>query len=363
MKIKLVKESLIEGLGDKFLSNQNIVKDDVKDYEKEYAKQNLTSNQYDDVFTMKSQFFNKNKILNIYKNPKSLDFINSHARGIILANGDLYLSESTTPFHHEIVHKLVELNIINRKFSNTWGSQDPMKEGFLAIQRIGNTINFKIAETNSLSFDDDTLTKQEKIKLYNDTLNFIDKINSSQDVINIIKQDFIKEGLGDKFLYNQNIIKDEDNDYDKEYAKKNLEIDQYDDIFTMKSKYGSDYENKIYKIYKNPKSLDFINKDARGIILTNGDLYLSEEPKPIHHEILEYLSYIGIIDKKYKDRFGWYSPQKEGFLAIQRIGLTNNFKIGESNYYAFRGSGIPYKKTNEFIDNVNKIQRVINILK
>jgi hypothetical protein len=119
MKIKLVKESLIEGLGDKFLSNQNIVNDEDRNYEKEYAKQNLANDQYDDVFTMKSHFIDKNKILKIYKNPKTLDFINSHARGVILANGDLYLSESTTPFHHEIIHKLVELNIINRKFSNT----------------------------------------------------------------------------------------------------------------------------------------------------------------------------------------------------------------------------------------------------
>jgi hypothetical protein len=206
-----------------------------------------------------------------------------------------------------------------------------VKEGFLAIQRIGNTNSFKIAETNNLSLDDDTLTKQEKIKLYKDTLKFIDKVNSLQHLINIIKENFIKEGLGDKFLSNQNIISDETKDYDKEYAKKNLVNNQYDDVFTMKSKYGVDYENKIYNIYKNPKSLDFINKDARGVILANGDLYLSEEPKPIHYEILGYLAYIGIIDKKYVNNFGKESPLLEGFLAIQRIDNTNSFKMSESN--------------------------------
>ena len=59
------------------------------------------------------------------------------------------------------------------------------------------------------------------------------------------------------------------------------------------------YSEEFYNVYKNPISLDHIGIDARGVILANGDLYLSESFYPLHDEIVEFLIKNKIIDKKF----------------------------------------------------------------
>jgi len=76
-------------------------------------------------------------------------------------------------------------------------------------------------------------------------------------------------------------------------------------------------------IYKNPRSLNGIGTEARGILVASGDLYLAPSYNAMHDNILELLSGKGIVPvgKVYH----YWEKYPEEFIAVQRVFNTNTF--------------------------------------
>jgi hypothetical protein len=82
-------------------------------------------------------------------------------------------------------------------------------------------------------------------------------------------------------------------------------------------------------IFKNPKSLTGAEAGARGVLMANGDFYLTPKANAMHDNILATLGEKGIIPiaKAYE----YYKNLPEEFVAVQRIGNMNVF--GQSGAY------------------------------
>jgi hypothetical protein len=82
-------------------------------------------------------------------------------------------------------------------------------------------------------------------------------------------------------------------------------------------------------IFKNPKSLAGAEAGARGILMANGDFYLTPKATAMHDNILVALGEKGIIP--YAKAHYYYKDLPEEFVAVERIGNTNVF--GQSAAY------------------------------
>jgi hypothetical protein len=82
----------------------------------------------------------------------------------------------------------------------------------------------------------------------------------------------------------------------------------------------------------------------------------------LHDEIVEFLIKNKIIDKKFNYNWGRKSPHEEGFLTIQRIDDSNIFTLGDSNYYSQINIPSIKKNTQEFINKVNSLQKLIKVI-
>lgn len=141
------------------------------------------------------------------------------------------------------------------------------------------------------------------------------------------KEKKLKEGVGDKFLANKFDMKD-DNEYQ---ANKQMNIDNQEE------RIGSAGYN--FTIIKNPKTLDGIDDDARGLIDSEGNLYVQDKVGRIHGWIIELLEKKGFI--KNDEHWGKNLPTE--FLTIQRWRNSNIFLAGESNMgYAPTKSRLSY---------------------
>ena len=105
--------------------------------------------------------------------------------------------------------------------------------------------------------------------------------------------------------------------------------------------------NPPVPIYKNPKSLEDFSKDTRGILLSNGDLYLATTFNAFHDNTLELLSEKGIISYASKYDYGRKYPDE--FIAVVREGNSKTFTQSTAydefpNHY------------HEIFDVANKIQ-------
>jgi len=80
---------------------------------------------------------------------------------------------------------------------------------------------------------------------------------------------------------------------------------------------------KPIPVYKNPKNLDNFTSQARGILLSNGDLYLAQSYNALHDNILDLLSEKGIIP--YSSKLNYDKEFPEQFVEVQRIFKTNKF--------------------------------------
>ena len=82
-------------------------------------------------------------------------------------------------------------------------------------------------------------------------------------------------------------------------------------------------------IFKNPRSLTGAEAGARGVLMANGDFYLTAKANAMHDNILAALGEKGIIPiaKAYE----YYKNLPEEFVAVLRIGNMNVF--GQSSAY------------------------------
>jgi hypothetical protein len=76
-------------------------------------------------------------------------------------------------------------------------------------------------------------------------------------------------------------------------------------------------------IFKNPKTLTGAEAGARGVLLANGDFYLTPSAKAYHDNILDVLGEKGIIPVA--TAYHYYEHLPEEFVAVQRVFNTNTF--------------------------------------
>lgn len=111
--------------------------------------------------------------------------------------------------------------------------------------------------------------------------------------------------------------------------------------------------NNKYEVYKNPKSIKRMEEDIRGMSFPNGDLIVVNDSMNIsHYELTIWLNKNG-----YKVPFQFFTNQgildalKNGYIAWQRKGTTNEFWLAESisfknKKYFERDKVMPYLEKN-----------------
>ena len=132
------------------------------------------------------------------------------------------------------------------------------------------------------------------------------------------KNQDVEEGVGDKFLQNRGVMPDEEQEFDRNY---NVE-DQEEIVHDL-----SKFKDEPVYIVKNPKNLDNIGCDVRGVIDNQGNLYVETESIVLHDEIILPLAEKGLLE--YIN--DWHHKLPEKFLTVHRNGCNNEFAIGESN--------------------------------
>lgn len=133
-----------------------------------------------------------------------------------------------------------------------------------------------------------------------------------------------KEGVADKFVQQEPQLVNvpgEFDDFEKRFREETQDEENGEVI----------YHSTDMKILKNPKTLKNIGSNVRGVITTNGDLYIEQESVGIHNDILNILKGKGIVPDETKKLWGGRLPQQSGFLTVQRYKDTNTIAIGESN--------------------------------
>jgi hypothetical protein len=130
----------------------------------------------------------------------------------------------------------------------------------------------------------------------------------------------IDEGVADTYAEKQFHINPEHSDFEVKYnAEKNLE--NQEEVI----KYG----NGVYEIVmiKNPKSMENIGPEVRGIIDSEGNLYVEQKSYYTHSILLGALDKLSLV----KNVEFWHLKLPTNFITVVRYGKTNKFLLGESN--------------------------------
>ncbi|MBN1637346.1 MAG: hypothetical protein JW866_00135 [Ignavibacteriales bacterium] len=140
------------------------------------------------------------------------------------------------------------------------------------------------------------------------------------DIINEEIKNLNNEGVGDKYLEKTHGIPDVDTQYDK--IMKQQALGQQEDVI---------YSEGDWKLIRNPKSLKNFEPSVRGVIDTQGNLYLENKPERIHHDILKILVGKGLLPNYvFKKNWNAFLPNQIGFLTVQRYN-NGAIAIGHSN--------------------------------
>jgi len=173
---------VIEGVGDKFLSNKHIVPDEFDEFDKTYS---ATQNDKNGVVYQEGNW-------QILKNPQSLTGFGASVRGIIMDNGDLYLESHAKKIHNDILKILTEIGVFTQMPQINWGMRIPQESGFLTVQRYKNSPYIAIGESNRIIYKIDNYDKLkkyydeyiDKAKIKMPNIEFIDKLVGSKSVVN-----------------------------------------------------------------------------------------------------------------------------------------------------------------------------------
>ena len=129
----------------------------------------------------------------------------------------------------------------------------------------------------------------------------------------------ILEGVGDKYAERKWGIPDEESQWKRKFHRA-----------TSKDKIV--YDDDARQIILNPSSFSGVEPSSRGIILKNGDIYMSTYDNLIHINILRILQNLNIILADNEIINYWKMPPKE-FFTVQRYKETNILAAGESLGY------------------------------
>lgn len=155
----------------------------------------------------------------------------------------------------------------------------------------------------------------------------------------------LQEGIGDKYAERKWGIPDEERDWDKTYYKTQINKDKI--IFSFEG----------VNIVKNPSSLKGFDPSVRGIILKNGDVYMTTSNTLIHNDLLKILHKKNIVKDSDYHLFHIKFPNE--FITIQRYLSTNIIAVGESNVSLADSEQIWYRpiagyKTEEVLKEFKK---------
>lgn len=170
-----------------------------------------------------------------------------------------------------------------------------------------------------LDYTEDSIKKFIK-RVYVDKVNIYgDKYPEDRYPIDmVVDPKFIEEGVTNKYLEKKYGIEPEFSDFENKYNNKQSQDNN---------------ENIIYKrgnfiIIKNPKTLNNIWPNARGVIDKEGNIYIQNTTVIVHDTILQILNKLSLI--KYIEHWAVTLPTE--FVTIQRKENTNTFVLGDSNY-------------------------------
>lgn len=131
------------------------------------------------------------------------------------------------------------------------------------------------------------------------------------------------------------------------------EINKYLSDGVIKEELLGDYTGHMgsktsFEIYKNPKSIIKMDDSMRGIVDSDGNLYVAtakgdeKYSVTLHMEIGNFLREKGLIPKNY------ITDGALNYIGVHRHGNTNDFYLGESISYTIL-SNDNYKKQTEEI--------------
>lgn len=179
---KIVKESLIEGVGDKYLQTKFGMDDEFAEFNKKFNMQQLEKNKKDGH----NEVVADNGKIKLIKNPTSIKNFENGVRGVIDSKGNLYMSATFKGIIHVDILELLKTKGILPENVKTlgWGKKLPQDSGFLTVQRYKDTTYIAIGESNKIIYDeadwkklihkyDEFLLQAKKV---NPTLNFTNKL-------------------------------------------------------------------------------------------------------------------------------------------------------------------------------------------
>lgn len=144
------------------------------------------------------------------------------------------------------------------------------------------------------------------------------------NIIKLIKEviSAFNEDVGEKYLKRKYGMSGDFDDFEKKYISYSGRQKQIEII----------HSDGDWKLFKNPPSINDVGENARGVILSNGDLYIeSYGGEKIHNDILEILANKNILPVRPKKNWTRKLPQESGFLTVQRYKNSPYIAIGESN--------------------------------
>lgn len=153
--MKIVKESIVEGVADKYAESEFHIPDYEKEYEKKYSAKQLKESDKDKIV----HYFSKSTF--IIKNPTSLKNISDKARAVISKNGDLYVLNINVVVHSVMIEELVKEHEIEDQ--EHWWFQVP--KNLLTIQRLEGKNEFVIGESNEPMTPSIGKTRREKFNM------------------------------------------------------------------------------------------------------------------------------------------------------------------------------------------------------
>jgi len=186
-------------------------------------------------------------------------------------------------------------------------------------------------------------------------------------ILQIMK--FINEGVGDTYAEKTFHISPTFSNFEYRFKKEQSAEDNEELIYI-------DEDNGL-AVIKNPKSIEHIGNNVRGIIDKNGNLYIELQRALMHADIANGLEDLGIINSVVSS-----SPPTE-YICIQRYGSRNEIYLSEAtpdmypndmrpdtwkdfapfekSFPVFQNFLNMAKQKNPIFDFVNKVIRYINI--
>jgi GNAT superfamily N-acetyltransferase len=151
-ELMIRKPKMKEGVGDKYAEKKFGIEPEFSNFEKDYALEKLKKESEDVVF------YNPDNDWAIVKNPKSLKNIGRDVRGIIDKEGNLYIESFSDVIHITLVNLLRDKGgHLKMDYMDSLDEKVPSE--YLTVQRLGNTNEILVGESNDAMQDDAWMSK------------------------------------------------------------------------------------------------------------------------------------------------------------------------------------------------------------